>query len=393
VINTYSKFALFNYGFRPFFLLAGLYAVIAMLIWLTIHIIGIWPIGTPTSYLWHAHEMLFGFVGAAIAGFLLTAVPSWTGQRGFSGLPLIILVVVWLGGRLVFPFYAHLPSVFIAIVDLAFFPVLGLMLTPSLIKGKSRNLVFLLFLLFLFSANLIFHMALVQNNVVFASYGLLFGINIVLLIITIIGGRIVPAFTLSAIRRTDDTFVIMPFPALDRIAIASILLVLITDLIWPYSTAAGWLALFAALIHTARFARWQTLRGLGEAIVWILHIGYAWVIIGLALKGLFLLTGAIFGAAWMHAFTTGAFATMILAVMTRAALGHTGRPLIAPPLIVVSYVLLTLATIVRVSGPVFPEVYLYNIAVSGVLWIGAFILFLVVYTPILIGPRADGKPG
>jgi uncharacterized protein involved in response to NO len=392
-MNTYSKFALFNYGFRPFFLLAGLYAVIAMLIWLTIHIIGIWPISTPTSYLWHAHEMLFGFVSAAIAGFLLTAVPSWTGQRGFSGLPLIILVVVWLGGRLVFPFYGHLPSVFIAIVDLAFFPVLGLMLTPSLIKGKSRNLVFLLFLLFLFSANLIFHMALVQNNVVFASYGLLFGINIVLLIITIIGGRIVPAFTLSAIRRTDDTFVITPFPALDRIAIASILLVLITDLIWPYSTAAGWLALFAALIHTVRFARWKTLQGLGEAIVWILHIGYAWIIIGLALKGLFLLTGVIFGAAWLHAITTGAFATMILAVMTRAALGHTGRPLIAPPLIVVSYVLLTLATIVRVSGPVFPEVYLYNIAVSGVLWIGAFALFLVVYTPILIGPRADGKPG
>src|SRR3989337_1385163 len=353
-MNSSSEFALFNYGFRPFFLLAGLYAVIAMLIWLTIHIIGIWPIGTPTSYLWHAHEMLFGFVGAAIAGFLLTAVPSWTGQRGFSGLPLIILVVVWLGGRLGFPFYAHLPSVFIAIVDLAFFPVLGLMLTPSLIKGKSRNLVFLLFLLFLFSANLIFHVALVQNNVVFASYGLLFGINIVLLIITIIGGRIVPAFTLSAIRRTDDTFVIMPCPALDRIAIASILLVLITDLIWPYSAAAGWLALIAALIHAVRLARWQTLRGLGEAIVWILHIGYAWVIIG-------------------------------------PALGHTGRPLIAPPLIVVSYVLLTLATIVRVSGPVFPEVYLYNIAVSGVLWIGAFILFLVVYTPILIGPRADGK--
>ena len=212
-----SNFALFNYGFRPFFLLAGLYAVIAMLIWLTVYMTGIWPIGTATSYLWHAHEMLFGFVSAAIAGFLLTAVPSWTGQRGFSGWPLIILVMIWLLGRLVLPFYGQLPAILIAFVDLAFFPVLGLMLIPSLIKGKSRNLVFLLFLLFLFSANLIFHIALAQNNVAFASYGLLFGINIVLLIISIIGGRIVPAFTLSAIRRTDDTFVIMPFPALDRI--------------------------------------------------------------------------------------------------------------------------------------------------------------------------------
>ena len=388
-----SKFALFNYGFRPFFLLVGLYAVIAMLIWMTVNIAGIQPIGTSTSYLWHAHEMLFGFVGAAIAGFLLTAVPSWTGQRGFSGWPLIILVTVWLGGRLILPFYGHLPSVFIAMVDLAFFPVLGLMLTPSLIRGKSRNLVFLLFLLALFSTNLIFHIALTQNDVVFASYGLLFGINIVLLIIAIIGGRIVPAFTLSAIRRTDDSFVIMPFPALDKAAIVSILLVLIIDLLWPYSTIAGWMALVAALIHAVRLARWKTLRSLGEAIVWVLHFGYAWVVIGLALKGVFLLTGAIFSAAWLHAITTGAFATMILGVMTRAALGHTGRPLIAPPLIVVSYVLITLAALVRVSGPVFPEVYFYTIAVSGVLWITAFLLFLVVYTPILTGPRADGKPG
>jgi len=393
VKNSSSGFALFNYGFRPFFLLAGLYAVIAILIWLIIQMSGIWPVGTPTSYLWHAHEMLYGFAGAAIAGFLLTAVPSWTGQRGFSGAPLLLLVMVWLAGRLVLPFYGNLPAVLIAFVDLAFFPALGLMLTPSLIKGKSRNLVFLLFLLFLFSANLIFHVALAQNDVAFASYGLLFGINIVLLIIAIIGGRIVPAFTLSAIRRTDDTFVIMPFPALDRIAVASILLVLITDLIWPYSVTAGWLALVAALIHSVRFVRWKTLRGLGEAIVWILHIGYAWVIIGLALKGLFLLTGAAFSAAWLHAITTGAFATMIMAVMTRAALWHTGRPLIAPPLIVVAYVLITLSAIIRVAGPVFPDIYLYSIAVSGLLWTVAFTLFLVVYTPILIKPRIDGKPG
>jgi uncharacterized protein involved in response to NO len=227
----------------------------------------------------------------------------------------------------------------------------------------------------------------------FASYGLLLGINTVMLIIAIIGGRIVPAFTLSAIRRTDDTFAIMPFPALDRVAILSILLILIIDLLWPYSTAAGWTALIAALIHAVRLARWKTLRGLSEAIVWILHIGYAWVVIGLALKGIFLLTGSIGGTAWLHAITTGAFATMILAVMTRATLGHTGHPLIAPPLIVVAYVLITLAAVVRVTGPVFPEVYLYSIVVSGVLWIAAFGLFLVVYTPILIGPRADGKPG
>lgn len=390
---TTANFALFNYGFRPFFLLAGLYAVIAMLIWLTALLTGAWPEGVPPPQLWHAHEMLFGFVATALAGFLLTAVPSWTGQRGFSGLPLIMLVTVWIAGRLVLPFYAHVSPLFIAIVDLAFIPVLGLTLTPSLVRGKSRNLVFLLFLGVLFTANLIFHIALARSNITLASYGLLLAVNTILLIITIIGGRIVPAFTLSAMRRTDDTFVIMPFPALDHAAIASILLVLVADLLWPYSTIAGVFALIAALLHTVRFLRWKSLQILDKPIVWSLHMGYLWLIIGLALKGLFLFTGTKYGTAWLHALTAGAFAGMIIAVMTRAALGHTGRPLIVPPLIVISYVLITLAAIMRVLGPSMPKIYLYNIALSGLLWTAAFILFLIVYIPILIGPRADGKPG
>ena len=388
-----KRFALFNYGFRPFFLLTGLYAVITMVIWQIILFTGVWPDSDLPPYLWHGHEMLFGFVGAAIAGFLLTAVPSWTGQRGFSGLPLIILVSIWIAGRLVIIFHVYFPPILLASIDLAFFPVLGCMLAPSLLRGKSRNLVFLMFLVVLFAANLIFHFAVARGSTAFASIGLLLCTNTVLLIISIIGGRIVPAFTLSAVRRTDDSFVIMPFPTLDRAAIFCMLLILIIDLIWPYSITAGWLALIAALIHAVRLARWKTLQGLGKAIVWILHVSYAWIIIALALKGLFLLTGSITSSAWLHAFTTGAFASMILAVMTRASLGHTGRSLTVPPLIVVSYVLITLAAIVRVSGPVFPDVYSYSITISGVLWIAAFGLFLVVYTPILITPRVDGKPG
>jgi len=387
------KFALFNYGFRPFFLLAGVYAVIVMVIWLLALLVGIRPpVGLPT-YLWHGHEMLFGFISAAIAGFLLTAVPSWTGQRGFSGLPLIILAGVWLAGRLITIFQAWFPPVLTIAVDLAFFPTLGLMLAPSLLRGKSRNLVFLLFLFLLFVSNLIFHLATARGDFALASSGLLLGINTVLLIITIIGGRIVPAFTLSAVRRRDETFAIKPLPALDRAALYSIVLVLIADLAWPYTAAAGWLAIVATLLHAGRFARWKTWRGRQEAIVWILHAGYAWLIIGLALKSLFILTGMPFSAAWLHALTTGLFATMILAIMTRVSLGHTGRSLIAPPLIVVSYLLITLAAVVRVAGPVFPGNYLYSIAASGVLWLGAFMLFLIVYTPILISPRVDGKPG
>ncbi len=390
---TTSNFALFNYGFRPFFLFAGVYAVVTVSIWLYMLLNGSWQDGMLPPYLWHAHEMVFGFVSAAIAGFLLTAVPSWTGQKGLSGMPLVLLVLIWLLGRLVFIFYLQLQPAIIAIIDLTFFPVLGSVLTPSLLKGKSRNLVFLLFLAILFAANLVFHIAVLRNDTLLASYGLLLAVNTILLIISIIGGRIVPAFTLSAVRRRDDTFTITPLPALDRAAIFSILLILIVDLVWPHTKLAGILALIAAVLHAVRLARWKTLHVLSEAIVWILHIGYAWVVIGLALKGLYLLTGTIYTSAWLHAITTGAFATMILAVMTRAALGHTGRPLIAPPLIVVSYLVITLSAIVRVLSPAFTEVYLYSIATSGLLWIVAFILFLVVYTPILIGPRADGKPG
>jgi len=384
---------LFNYGFRPFFLLVGLYGVIAMLAWLSGLFTGTWPDGYLPAQLWHGHEMVFGFVAAAIAGFLLTAVPSWTGQRALSGGPLIALVIAWLAGRLILPFDTGLPPWLIAFIDLAFFPLLGLLLAPSLLRGKPRNMVFLVFLAVLFAANLVFHIAVANDNRVLAGSGLMLGVNTVLMIIAIIGGRIVPAFTQGAIRRTDQTFTILPAPALDRAAIASILILLVIDLAWPYSTAAGWIAVIAAVIHVARYTRWKTLRTTGEPIVWILHVGYAWVIIGLALKGVYILTGTPFASAWLHALTSGAFATMILAVMTRAALGHTGRPLASPPPIVASYLLVTLAAIVRVAGPLFPGSYGQSIVVAGILWIGAFTLFLLVYTPILLLPRADNKPG
>jgi len=388
------SFALFDYGFRPFFLLAGLYAFIAVLAWLTALLTGAWPDAALPSPLWHGHEMLYGFVGSAIAGFLLTAVPSWTGERGFSGRPLILLAILWLAGRLAMPFGFLLPPLLTAIIDLAFFPALGLTIAPSLVHGgKSRNLVFPVFLGVLFIANLIFHVALVRNDATLAGYSLLLAVNTVLLIIAIIGGRIVPAFTLSAIRRTDQTFAIMPFPALDRAAVASILLILVVDLGWRDSRVAGVLAILAALIHAIRLARWQTLRGIGIPIVWILHVAYAWVIIGLALKGIFLLGHAAFASTWLHALTLGAFTGMIIAVMTRASLGHTGRPLIAPAPIVAAYVLITLAALARVLGPVLPVTYLHTVVLSGVFWLSAFLLFLYVYTPILVRPRADGKPG
>jgi uncharacterized protein involved in response to NO len=389
-----AKFALFDYGFRPFFLLSGIWAAVAVPVWLLMLLGGFQPSGALTPQLWHAHEMLFGFVVAAIAGFLLTAVPSWTGEKGFSGTPLIVLTVLWLAGRVVMTGFPLLPSMAAAIIDVAFLPALGLMIAPSLVcAGKSRNLVFLVFLLALLAGNLLFHAGLERPESGFAPRGLLLAVDTVLLVVTIIGGRIVPAFTLSAMRRTDDTFAITPFPALDRAAVASIVAVLIIDLFWPASRAAGAAAILAALLHLARLLRWKTLRGRGIPLVWILHVAYAWIVTGLVLKGLHLAVGLPDAWTWMHALTVGGFGSMILAVMTRAALGHTGRPLVAPAPIVAAYGLITLAALGRVFGPLLPASYLHTIVLSGSLWAGAFVLFLIVYTPILTRPRADGKPG
>jgi uncharacterized protein involved in response to NO len=389
-----TRFALFNYGFRPFFLLAGLYATIAIAIWLAAlsRGAGMLPPGVPPS-LWHGHEMLFGFVAAAMGGFLLTAVPGWTGTRALSGVPLAAVVLAWLAGRVALCLYGIMPAVWAAALDLAYFPALVLAVTPPLLRARPHNRVFPLFLAILFAANLVFHVGIARADAALAAHGLMIGVHMVLLLVVIIGGRIVPAFTQGALRQRDPGAAIAPLPALDRAAILATVLVLVAELVGADARVGGAVALLAAVCNALRFSRWKTRQVLGIPIVWVLHAGYAWVIAGLALKGIFLLAHPPFASMWLHALTAGAFATMILAVMTRAALGHTGRPLAAPRPIVACYVLITLAAILRVASPVLPVPYLHAIMLSGGFWLAAFLLFLFVYTPILLMPRADGKPG
>jgi uncharacterized protein involved in response to NO len=390
-----GRFTLFTYGFRPFFLLAGLFAVVAAGLWLYTLTDGTWPSVAPPAPVWHAHEMLFGLIGAAIAGFLLTAVPSWTGQPGYSGWPLAGLVGLWLAGRLAFFLYGLAPPPLVAAIDLAFFPLLGAMLAPAMIRGgKSKNLVFLLFLASLFIANLLIHLSLAQSNITLTATGLILAVNTILLMIAIIGGRIVPAFTSNALRQNDPSFTITPNELLDRTAILSVALILFVDLFWMHTTAAGILALAAGALHALRLARWKGLHTLREPIVWVLHLGYGWLVIGLLLKGVFILTGIAWSAGWLHALTIGAMATMILAVMSRAALGHTGRPIVAARPTTCAYVLLGLAALVRTTGPALPGNAMYwSTLLAGLLWLATFALFLIVYAPILVRPRADGKPG
>ncbi|MGQ9371227.1 NnrS family protein [Azospirillum sp. ST 5-10] len=385
---------LFHYGFRPFFLLAGLSAPALVGLWLAV-LGGLVPMdGAVAPVSWHAHEMLFGFAGAAIAGFLLTAVPSWTASTALSGAPLAALVALWLAGRV-----ASLPA-FAAgwaatAVDLAFLPAVGLALAVPLVRaGKARNTAFLALLALMTAGNLLIRLEWLGVPAGSEAQGRALAIGVVLMMIAVIGGRIVPAFTRNALRaRGDATAVAVP-SALDTAALALTAAVVAVDVVLPASAAAGALALAAALAHAVRLARWRGDRTLHDPLLWILHVGYAWVPVALGLKAAWLLGDVAVGTAWLHALTAGSFATMILAVMSRATLGHTGRPLTAPRATAVGFVLLTLAAVARVVAPVLPGVaYTDGLAAAGLLWTAAFVLFLVDYAPILLRPRADGRPG
>ena len=390
------RVVLFTYGFRPFFLLAALDAAVNMGVWLAAYFHpGIWPAQAIPAMYWHAHEMLFGFATAAISGFLLTAVPGWTGRSSYSGAPLIFLVALWLAGRIAMAPLGVLPTTVASAIDLAFFPALTLILAPPLIRArKFRNLPFIGLLTVLFLANLFFHLGM--NGVLDAGehIGLGVALDIVAILIVIVGGRIIPAFTKSGLASHGIVVQMQADRWIELLSIVSIVAVLVADMIMPLSTLNGAVVLAAALAQTFRLAQWQGHRTARYPLIWVLHLGYAWLAVGLLLKAIWLLTAASFAEKWIHALTIGAFTTMILAVMTRVSLGHTGRALIAPRNIAACYSLVTISALIRVFAPaIFPAWYSEIVAVSGLLWIAAFGIFLWVYTPILAKPRADGKPG
>lgn len=391
-----GQFALFSYGFRPFFLLAATDAAANMGLWLMAYFRPeLWPAEAVPAMYWHAHEMLFGFIAAAIGGFLLTAVPGWTGRSSYAGTPLISLATLWLAGRIAMLPIGLLPVTIASAIDLSFFPALVVVLAPPLIRaGKFRNLPFIALLTALFLANLCFHLGVHSVLEAGEHIGMALALDIVTILIVVVGGRIIPAFTKSGLARHGITLEMASDRWIEVAAIVSIVCVLIADMMAPLSALNGAVALAAAIAQAFRLTQWQGHRTARDPLIWVLHIGYAWLAVGLLLKGIWLLTAAAFAEKWVHALTIGAFATMIMAVMTRASLGHTGRALIAPRSIAACYGLITAAAVFRVFGSkLIPSRYNEIIAASGLLWIGAFSIFLWVYTPILVHRRADGRPG
>jgi uncharacterized protein involved in response to NO len=393
--SSESRFILFAYGFRPFFLLAGIYAIVptGMLYWAMTS--GQWPAGALPLFAWHGHEMLFGFVAAAIAGFLLTAVPTWTGAKAVSGLPLIGLALVWLAGRALMSPWVQSSHVLAQIVSVAFFPALAATVAIPLIRTRNfRNLPFLLLLATLFLGEASFHARYFNWFDGQAIDGLRLTINTVALMIVVVGGRITPAFTRNVLLAMRREVTIRSHPAIDQAAILSVVAVLLGDVFAMNSPLTGWIALISSGLLLLRLAGWGGLRALDIPLLWVLHLGALWLAFAFALKGLWLLGGFSWTVNWMHAFTAGAFGTMILGVMTRVALGHTGRPLEISWAVVVSYVLVSAAALTRVFGPwLAPSYYTWVLAISIVAWATAFLIFLVGYTPILFNPRPDGRAG
>jgi uncharacterized protein involved in response to NO len=388
------RFNLFEYGFRPFFLLAGLHALAFVPAWLFFLSHGGGTFGSLPLMYWHAHEMVYGFVLAAVAGFMLTAVPSWTGARGFRGAPLIGLVMLWLAGRVAVSNVGVLPFWVVAAAELSLLPALAALLMPPLLRNRNRNLMLLVILAVLWLIDLAFVLALRRGDAVLASRAMTLAIDCIAILVTVIGGRIVPAFTGNGLRRRGIEPQIASRGWLEKTVIGLMIAIAISDVLQTGPWVGGVLAALAAAAHVLRLAGWRSFRTGHESILWVLHVGYAWLPIALALKACWLLGDAAFASKWQHALTMGAFATMILAVMTRASLGHTGRPLVVSPAITLAYLSLTAGVIARVFGAALaPDHYIWTLTLAGAAWTLAFLLFVIVYAPILAGPRADGKAG
>jgi uncharacterized protein involved in response to NO len=386
-IPRYRPFAgpaLLRQGFRPFFLGAGGWALAAMVLWVAILQGGF---SLPTAFdpvAWHVHEMLFGFVVAAIAGFLLTAIPNWTGRMPLQGVPLAILVGVWLSGRLAVGASTWIGAGIAAVLDLAFLMLLlGVVLREILAGRNWRNLPMPVVLGGLLVANALTH----ADAVGLAATGQLgqrLGIGIVILLISLVGGRIIPSFTLNWLKKRGESNLPASFGALDRGSLGLAAAALAIWGIAPESRIGGAALIAAGLTSLIRLARWRGHLTLAEPLVWSLHLGFAWVPIGLLLVGLGAFLPDVPQVAGVHALTAGAMGGMTLAVMTRATLGHTGRPLSADVWTAAIYLLVAAAAALRVAAPFLSDVYLPLLWTSGLAWSTAFGLFVVHYGRMLL---------
>ena len=379
--------AILTYGFRPFFFGAAVWAVLSMLLWVPM-LLG--RVALPTAFdpvSWHAHEFLFGYLGAVIAGFLLTAVPNWTGRLPLVGWPLGGLAVLWLVGRLAVALSVALPPLFVAVVDLAFPVVLGALILREIVAGKNwRNLIVLAMLAVFALANAVFHLEAARGDYAAQGYGLRLGLGAGILMIAVIGGRIVPSFTRNwLVKRGPGRLPVPPMQSFDKLSLLALLAALLAWVAAPHHAAIGFALLLAGVLHLVRLARWAGDRTLAEPLVTVLHVAYAFLPLGALALGVEILSPGGFGVAGaQHLWMTGATGLMTLAVMTRATLGHTGQALRAGPGTFAIYIALVLAVLARVAAGLWPEQAVWLQGLSGLAWITAFGGFALLYGGVLL---------
>lgn len=380
--------ALFAQGFRPFFLGAGIWAAGALALWLG-NLFG--AIALPSLFdplAWHIHEMLFGYVVATIAGFLLTAIPNWTGRMPLQGMPLATLVLLWVAGRLAMASSEWLGAAVAAVADLAFLAALLAVVLREIVAGRNwRNLPMAAALSVLLAANALMH-AEAADLLAHEGLGWRLALAVIVMLISLVGGRIIPSFTRNWLAKRGPGALPRPFGLPDRLTLAASALALALWVVQPDGRLTAALLALAAAAQAVRLARWCGHRTAAEPLVWILHLAYAWLPLGLALLAAASWDQALPPSMATHALTAGAIASITLAVMTRATLGHTGRPLRADAVTTWIYVAITLAAVSRLAAAVLYDHTQLLLAVSGGFWFAAFGCFAIAYGRYLLQARS-----
>jgi len=388
-----SQLPIFALGFRPFYLLAIIFAAVALPVWISVYF-GIFPgNGYLSGIAWHSHEMIFGFAVAVIAGFLLTAVRNWTGQPTPTNTALSVLAGVWLLARILM---WTGPAALAAVVDLTFLPALGIAIAMPVARSRNtRNFKVLLILAGLGFANLAFHLTkLGVLPVGVDRLSIAAALDIIMILMAVMAGRVIPAFTANAVPGSNPRRLL----GVEILALGSLVAILVAEIgsFWLPIDAAVWCVLFvaAAATHVIRLMFWRPFQTRRKPLLWMLPVAYAWIPIALLYRAAAMLPWGVSETVAFHALTIGAMAALMIAMMTRSALGHTGRELKAGGTEISVFLLIQAAAIVRIVPGVFwPQQYRVLLVASATLWTLAFVVFLWGYWSILCRPRIDGKPG
>lgn len=382
-------FAFFALGFRPFFLAAGVFAILLMATFVLGMVTGVWHYNLFPLFLWHAHEMIFGYSVAVVSGFLLTSVRNWTGLNTATGGVLLLLLLLWLAGRLA-PAIPILPGWVIALIDISFLPLLAAIVLRPILKARQyRNLSVPLLLLLMAIGQVLIYGEMLEFSFGSLERGVILGLGSLLLLISVIGGRVMPFFT----ERGLPGVMVVKRSWVEHASTPIIAVWLLLGLVGANGEMVMIAALTAVVIHGIRLAGWWSGRIWSEPMVWVIHLAYAWLVIGFLLQvmaGMDVMSVTVA----LHGWTAGAIGLFTLGMMARVALGHTGRPVKASPAIAIAFVLMALVAPVRVVLPLlFPSATEAVLLVAASGWIMAFLIFIWVYAPYLIRPRADGQAG